>query len=208
VTATFSATCGICGGHCYFYALLAGTLEKVKPKSLKFDKRQIHMTEDERKLLQAKHRLEEAQVRDRVKERKARTRRLIQEGAILEKAFPQAADMGLDCWRITCVDYENERITTWRRSGKPGRFFFLPEGRTYSPLAMPAVAAPAGLVRSLRRGAGCGVFGRLTDFQSEERLLLPGGSNRFPFSNPYAFTRARSKARGREPRRTLDDGRR
>jgi len=54
------------------------------------------MTEDERKLLQAKHRLEEAKARDRVKERKARTRRLIQEGAILEKAFPKAADMGLD----------------------------------------------------------------------------------------------------------------
>ena len=46
------------------------------------------MTEDEKKLLQAKHRLEEAQARDRVKERKARTRRLIQEGAILEKVFP------------------------------------------------------------------------------------------------------------------------
>ena len=46
------------------------------------------MTEEEKKLLQAKHRLEEAQARDRVKERKARTRRLIQEGAILEKVFP------------------------------------------------------------------------------------------------------------------------
>ena len=54
------------------------------------------MTGDERTLLQAKHRLEEAQARDRVKERKARTRRLIQEGAILERAFPQAANMGLD----------------------------------------------------------------------------------------------------------------
>ena len=41
------------------------------------------MTEAEKKLLQAQHRLEEAQARDRVKERKARTRRLIQEGAIL-----------------------------------------------------------------------------------------------------------------------------
>ena len=49
------------------------------------------MTEEEKKLLQAKHRLEEAQARDRVKERKARTRRLIQEGAILEKVFPCAA---------------------------------------------------------------------------------------------------------------------
>ena len=47
------------------------------------------MTENEKKLLQAKHRLEEAQMRDRQKERKTRTRRLIQEGAILEKALPQ-----------------------------------------------------------------------------------------------------------------------
>ncbi len=54
------------------------------------------MAENEKKLLQAKHRLEEAQARDRVKERKARTRRLIQEGAILEKAFPQARNTDLD----------------------------------------------------------------------------------------------------------------
>ena len=47
------------------------------------------MTEAEKKLLQAQHRLEEAQTRDRVKERKARTRRLIQEGAILEKVLPE-----------------------------------------------------------------------------------------------------------------------
>ncbi len=43
----------------------------------------------EKELLQAKHRLEEAQMRDRAKERKARTRRLIQEGAILEKVLPE-----------------------------------------------------------------------------------------------------------------------
>ena len=54
------------------------------------------MTEHEKKLLQAKHRLEEAQARDRVKERKARTRRLIQEGAILEKALPQVQRMTLE----------------------------------------------------------------------------------------------------------------
>ena len=47
------------------------------------------MTEAEKKLLQAQHRLEEVQARNRVKERKARTRRLIQEGAILEKAIPE-----------------------------------------------------------------------------------------------------------------------
>ncbi len=54
------------------------------------------MTENEKKLLQAKHRLEEAQARERVKERKARTRRLIQEGAILEKVFPFVLSMELD----------------------------------------------------------------------------------------------------------------
>ena len=47
------------------------------------------MTSEEKKLLQAKHRLEEAQARDRIKERKARTRRLIQEGAVLEKVLPE-----------------------------------------------------------------------------------------------------------------------
>ncbi len=51
---------------------------------------------EQKKLLQAKHRLEEAEARDRVKERKARTRRLIQEGAILENAFPQSARMTLE----------------------------------------------------------------------------------------------------------------
>ena len=53
------------------------------------------MTEDEKKLIQAKHRMEEAQARDRVKERKARTRRLIQEGAILEKVYPDVNGMEL-----------------------------------------------------------------------------------------------------------------
>ena len=51
------------------------------------------MTDMEKKLLQAQHRLEEAQARDRVKERKARTRRLIQEGAILEKVLPEVRTM-------------------------------------------------------------------------------------------------------------------
>ena len=54
------------------------------------------MTENEKKLLQAKHRLEEAEMRDRQKERKARTRRLIQEAAILEKALPQTTQMTLE----------------------------------------------------------------------------------------------------------------
>lgn len=54
------------------------------------------MTEDEKKLLQAKHRLEEAEARNRVRERKARTRRLIQEGAVLEKVLPQIVKVELE----------------------------------------------------------------------------------------------------------------
>lgn len=53
------------------------------------------MTEQEKKLQQAKHRMEAAEARNRKKERSARTRRLIQEGAILESVFPQAQHMEL-----------------------------------------------------------------------------------------------------------------
>ena len=55
----------------------------------------LNLRDTEKKLLQAQHRLEEAQARDRVKERKARTRRLIQEGAILEKVLPEVQTMEL-----------------------------------------------------------------------------------------------------------------
>ncbi len=54
------------------------------------------MTPEEKALLQAKHRLEEAEAKDRVKERKSRTRRLIQEGAVLESVVPHVAAMELD----------------------------------------------------------------------------------------------------------------
>ena len=59
------------------------------------------MTDTEKKLLQAQHRLEEAQARDRVKERKMRTRRRIQEGAILDKVLPEVQAMLLEAqkWR-------------------------------------------------------------------------------------------------------------
>ena len=47
----------------------------------------VHSSDPEKERIQAQHRLEEAQNRDRKAERNARTRRLIQEGAILEKAY-------------------------------------------------------------------------------------------------------------------------
>ncbi len=54
------------------------------------------MTENEKKLIQERHRLEQAQNRNREKERKVRTRRLIQEGAILEKVLPNITAVELD----------------------------------------------------------------------------------------------------------------
>ena len=53
------------------------------------------MTDTEKTLLEAQHRVEEAQARGRVEERKARTRRLMQEGAILEKVLPEVQTMEL-----------------------------------------------------------------------------------------------------------------
>ena len=66
------------------------------------------MTDAEKKLLQAQHRLEEAQARNRVKERKARTRRLIQEGAILEKVLPE----------VQAVELPELEVYLSRRLGK------------------------------------------------------------------------------------------
>lgn len=54
------------------------------------------MTSEEKALLQAKHRQEEAEARNCRKERNARTHRLIQEGAILESIAPHIREMDLD----------------------------------------------------------------------------------------------------------------
>ena len=54
------------------------------------------MIPEEKALLQAKHRQEEAEARNRKKERNARTHRLIQEGAILESVAPHVREMDLD----------------------------------------------------------------------------------------------------------------
>ena len=55
----------------------------------------IFLTEEEKKLLQAKHRLEQAENRNRAKDRKARNHRLIVTGAVLEKIFPEIKTMEL-----------------------------------------------------------------------------------------------------------------
>ena len=56
----------------------------------------VHSSDPEKELIQAQHRLEQAKNRDRKAERNARTHRLIQEGAILEKAYPDAKEMELE----------------------------------------------------------------------------------------------------------------
>ena len=109
------------------------------------------MTENEKKLLQAKHRLEEAEMRDRQKERKARTRRLVQEGAILEKALPQTTQMTLEQLEdFLCEVFKPIRLFLLA-TGYLSLFLF-PEGRTYSPPAKQAVVSLplVGLVRSSR----------------------------------------------------------
>ena len=64
------------------------------------------LSTEEKAMLQAKHRMEEAQAREREKERKRRTRRLIQEGAILESVFPAAVDKDFGALK----DYLAERL--------------------------------------------------------------------------------------------------
>ena len=53
------------------------------------------MTPEEKALLQARHRQEEAEARNR-KKRDVRTHRLVQEGAILESIVPHIKEMDLD----------------------------------------------------------------------------------------------------------------
>lgn len=67
------------------------------------------MTPEEKKLVQAQHRLEAAQARERDKQRRQRTHRLIQTGAILEKLFPEFRTMELDDVEM---ELEQRLITT------------------------------------------------------------------------------------------------
>ena len=53
-------------------------------------------TDLQKELLQMRHRYEEARARYRVRERKERTRRLIQKGVIMEKAMPFTSGMTLE----------------------------------------------------------------------------------------------------------------
>ena len=91
-----------------YYESDEGKMELEKWKQEKENKRMDKrvLSAEEKALLQAKHRMEEAQAREREKERKRRTRRLIQEGAILESVFPAAVDMDF----VALKDYLAERL--------------------------------------------------------------------------------------------------
>ncbi len=102
---------------------------------------------------------------------KARTRRLIQEGAILEKVLPEVQTMelpALEGYLFTEAGKRNLNFR-WEVSGKPGAaLFFLPEGRTYSP--------PEGAVVCLRHRAlsegDCAFCGSLQTMLQHLRALL------------------------------------
>ena len=66
---------------------------RYEKKGTEYMAEQKNMTSEEKALLQAKHRQEEAEARNRVRERKARTRRLIEKGAVLESVAPWCMDM-------------------------------------------------------------------------------------------------------------------
>ena len=68
------------------------------------------MTDIEKRLKQEKHRLEEAIARDRVKERKARTHRLIKEGAVLEKFLPTVKTVELEELEDFMRDFFKENL--------------------------------------------------------------------------------------------------
>ena len=93
------------------------------------------MTDTEKKLLQAQHRLEEAQARDRVKERKSPHSQAHSGGCNSGKGAAGGADDGAACAGGVSFTEAGKRNLNfrWEVSGKPGAFLFSPEGRTYSP---------------------------------------------------------------------------
>ena len=102
------------------------------------------MTPEEKVLLQAKHRLEEIEARNRKKERNARTRRLIQEGAILESIAPHIKEMDLDTLKRELMLRAKRNVNTQ---------VLLPKGAlTHHPINR-AVVSPTGscaLPRAIR----------------------------------------------------------
>ena len=129
------------------------------------------MTDTEKKLLQAQHRLEEAQARDRVKERKARTHRLNSGGCNSGKDAARGTDDGTVCTGgLPDTEAAAARLNSAGRfSGKPGAFlFFLPKGAlTHHPKGQWYF-----LRKSCALRGGCGFCGSLQTMPQPLRVLL------------------------------------
>ncbi len=103
-------------------------------------------------------------MRDRQKSEKARTRRLIQEGAILEKALPQTTQMDFGTvGGIFYAKYSNQYDDFYERPAID-RFFFFPKGAlTHHPKGGGIASDYIACNRALLRG-GCapaGPYGQL-----------------------------------------------
>lgn len=70
----------------------------LKPRNF-ISQRNLRMLEEQKKLIQERHRLEQAQMRDRAKERKERTRRLIPRAWYWRKHFHRRLWWNLTNWR-------------------------------------------------------------------------------------------------------------
>ncbi len=97
------------------------------------------MTPEEKALLQARHRQEEAEARNRKKERDTRTHRLVQEGAILESIVPHIKEMDLDSLKTGTDDPATRNVNAQ---------VLLPKVALTHHLINQAVVSPTGLVRS------------------------------------------------------------
>ena len=71
------------------------------------------MTEDEKKLIQARHRLEAVQARNRQKERKARTRRLTPTQAAREPVWERCSRPRNSGGKTRCVRVGTARSNCW-----------------------------------------------------------------------------------------------
>ena len=78
------------------------------------------MTEDEKKLIQARHRLEAVQARNRVQERKARTRRLTPTQAAREPVWERCSKPRNSGGKTRCVRDGTARSNYWT-GGKRGQ---------------------------------------------------------------------------------------
>ena len=113
------------------------------------------MTDAEKKLLQAKHRMEEAQARDRVKERKAPDTAADSGRCDFGKGDAKGAGDGVVRPRnLSLAEAGNDPILyAGGPPGNRGLSFFVPEGRTYSPPAKAGGGSPpVGRARALSEG--------------------------------------------------------